>query len=71
MRTVLNISMPNKMAKQIEEEVKNGNFSSKSEFMRAIFRAWEEEKLYQELRRSKREIREGKGVLLKSLRDLR
>ncbi|MFH0846174.1 MAG: ribbon-helix-helix domain-containing protein [Patescibacteria group bacterium] len=71
MRNILNISMPENMARQIEEETKKGNFASKSEFIRAIFRAWEEGKLYKELQQSRREIKAGKGIVLKSLKDLR
>ncbi len=71
MRTILNISMPNSMAKKIEQETKKGDFASKSEFIRSLFRAWEEETLYQELKQSRKEIREGKGIKLKSLKDLR
>lgn len=71
MRTILNISMPNAMAKKIEQETKKGAYASKSEFIRFLFRAWEEETLYQELKQSRKEIKEGKGLLLKSLKDLR
>ncbi|MBU4536689.1 ribbon-helix-helix domain-containing protein [Patescibacteria group bacterium] len=71
MRTVLNISMPDSMAKKIEQETKKGDFASKSEFIRSIFRAWEEEALYKELKQSRKEIKEGKGIILRSLKDLR
>lgn len=71
MRTVLNISMPATMAKKIDRETKKGNFASKSEFIRSLFRAWEEEALYQEIKQSQKEIKNGKGVVLKSLKDLR
>lgn len=59
------------MAKLVEKEVKSGNFASKSEYFRALIRGKEEEKLLSELRESQREIAEGKGKRLKSLRDLR
>jgi Arc/MetJ-type ribon-helix-helix transcriptional regulator len=71
MRSVLNISMPKIMVKKIEEEVKKGEFVSKSEFIRNLFREWEEKKLLKELKESQKEIREGKGVVLKSLKEVR
>ena len=71
MRTVLNISMPNTMAKKIERETKRGDFASKSEFIRSLFRAWEESVLMNKLETSQKEIKEGKGIILKSLKDLR
>ena len=70
MRTVLNISMPKAMAKKIERETKKGNFSSKSEFIRSVFRFWEEKTLFEEIKQSQKEIKEGKGIILKSLKDL-
>ncbi|MCK4386625.1 MAG: ribbon-helix-helix protein, CopG family [Candidatus Pacebacteria bacterium] len=71
MRTVLNISMPKSMAKKIEQETKRGSFASKSEFIRSVFRFWEEQLLLQELDKSQKEMEEGKGIILKSLKDLR
>ena len=71
MRTVLNISMPKSMAKKIERETKRGDFASKSEFIRSVFRFWEKQLLLQELNRSQKEMKEGKGIVLKSLKDLR
>jgi len=59
------------MAQKIEKEVKEGGFMSKSEFIRDVFREWEENKLLRELKESQREIRGGKGKILKSLKDLR
>jgi len=70
MRTVLNISMPKSMAKKIEQETKRGSFASKSEFIRSLFRFWEEQLFTQELDKSQKEIKAGKGIILKSLKDL-
>ena len=70
MRTIINISLPKKLTKKVEESVKKGNFSSKSEFFRMLLRLWLEGKLAQELEESRRELRQGRGKLLKSLRDL-
>lgn len=71
MRTVLNISMPNAMAKKIELETKKGDFASKSEFIRSLFRAWEESLFQKELDKRQEEMEKGTGVKLKSLKDLR
>ncbi|MBU1557546.1 ribbon-helix-helix domain-containing protein, partial [Patescibacteria group bacterium] len=57
-------------AKKIEQEVKKGEFVSKSEFIRNLFREWEENKLLKELKESQIEIRQGKGLILKSLKDI-
>lgn len=70
MRNVINISLPPKMTKEVEKNVKRGNFSSKSEFFRMLFRLWEEGKLVQELEESRKELHGG-GKLLRSLKDLR
>jgi putative addiction module CopG family antidote len=71
MRNVVNISLPKKMAELVEREVRNGKFASKSEYFRALIRAREENKLLEELRKSQREIAQGKGKILRSLKDLR
>lgn len=71
MRSIINISLPEKMTKAVEENVRRGNFSSKSEFFRMLLRLWMEGKLAQELEESRKELHRGKGKLLKSLKDLR
>jgi putative addiction module CopG family antidote len=71
MRSIVNISLPQQLNKLIEKEVSKGNFSTKSEFIRSLLRAWQEEKLAKELEASRNEIKEGKGELLQSLKDLR
>ncbi len=71
MRYVVNISLPEKMVKAVEDGVKKEHFSSKSEFFRALLRSWMEEKLAKELKESREEFFGGKGKLLKSLKDLR
>jgi len=59
------------MAREVEKEVKTGKFASKSEFFRSLLRLWEEEKLLRAIRESEREFAQGKGKVLRSLRDLR
>ena len=70
MRSVINISLPQTMAKEVEKEVKTGKFASKSEFFRSLFRMWEEEKLLKDIQESEREFSAGKGKKLRSLKDL-
>lgn len=71
MRQIVNISLPPALAKEVDIEVKNGNYASKSEFFRDLLRAWRRAELLKELKASQREVTRGKGKVLKSLRDLR
>jgi len=71
MRQIINISLPPQLAKVVEDTVKSGQYASKSEFFRSLIRDWSEEKLLKELKASEKEIRQGKGTILKSLKDLR
>ena len=71
MRDVINISLPKSMTKIVEREIEEKSFSSKSEFFRMLVRLWEEGKLADELEESRKELRAGKGRLLRSLKDFR
>jgi len=71
MRTIVNISFPAELNKEVEKAVKAGDFATKSEFFRHLFRLWKEDQAFRELKQSQREIAEGKGKILKSLKDLR
>mgnify|MGYP001602615449 FL=1 len=71
MRNVINISLPENMVKAIEEKIKKNHFATKSEFFRNLIRLWMEGKLAEELEESRNELRQGKGQLLKSLKNLR
>jgi len=72
MRDILNISLPKDLSKKVKFWVKRGRYSSKSEFFRHLLRKMiEEEEVLAELRKSQEEIRQGKGRLLRSLKDLR
>ena len=71
MRTVVNISLPNPLNNVVEKEIAKGHYSSKSEFFRNLLRLWLEGRLAGELEESRKELRTGKGKLLKSLSDLR
>lgn len=67
----MNISVSPKLKKAIEAAVLKGGYTSKSEFLRDIFRAWEEEQILKSIRKSEKEFAQGKGKVLKSLKDLR
>lgn len=71
MRSVVNISLPISFNDVIDEAVVQGRYASKSEFFRDLLRAWMEGRLLNTLKKSREEIRSGKGKLLKNLSDLR
>jgi len=71
MREVINISLPSPMAKTVKKAVKNGDYASTSEFFRHLLRDWQEGKLLAELNASRLEIAQGRGRVLKSLKDLK
>lgn len=71
MRNIVNISLPKEMTKDVEEAVKSGNYASKSEFFRDLLRTWKEQKLLNEIMESEREFAQGKGKILRSMKDLR
>ena len=71
MRNIVNISLPRTLNKMVEEEVKRGEYASKSEFFRYLLRLWKEKELARELNGDRKEFETGKGKILKSLRDLR
>lgn len=62
--------MPMALKKNIDKDIKEGNYASASEFFRDTVRAWKEEQLYQSVLQSEKEFAEGKGKRLRSLRDL-
>ena len=70
MRSIINISLPQEMNNVIEKELKSGRFPTKSEFFRMLTRRWLENQLLGELEESRKELRAGKGKLLRSLKDL-
>lgn len=71
MRAIVNISLPTQLYKVVEQAVTSGKFASKSEFFRDLLRMWLEGRLSNELEKSRKELRAGKGKLLRSLSDLR
>lgn len=71
MRTIVNISLPRELAREVNRAVASGRYASKSEFFRSLLRLWLEGNLVREIYESRRELRTGKGKLLRSLKDLR
>jgi Arc/MetJ-type ribon-helix-helix transcriptional regulator len=72
MRSVINISLSKELALDLEKTVKRGKYSSKSEFLRELIREkLEEEDLLRRVRISQKQIEQGKGKILRSLKDLR
>ena len=72
MREVINISLPAPMVKTIKKAVKEGSYSSTSEFFRHLIRDWQaSENLMKEVNKSRQEVKAGKGKVLTSLKDLR
>ncbi len=70
MRQIVNISLPEETVKMIKSEVKKGGYASISEFMRYIIRLWRTDQLIGDINQSKKEFSDGKGKILKSLKDL-
>jgi len=71
MRNVINISLPAPLTNIVDSEIKSGQFASRSEFIRHLLRLWSENKLYNQLEQSRKELEAGRGKVLKSLKDLR
>ncbi len=71
MRQIVNISLPEETVKMIKAEVKAGGYASISEFMRHLIRLWNTKKLLNDIKAAEKEFAEGKGKVLRSLKDLR
>jgi Arc/MetJ-type ribon-helix-helix transcriptional regulator len=71
MRAIVNISLPVHLNSVVEAELISGNYASKSEFFRFLLRSWMEIKAVKELEESRKELKLGKGKVLRSLADLR
>ena len=70
MRDIINISLPKEMTSFVRKEVKRGKYASVSEFIRHLLREYEEQKLLAEFKAGKKEYKEGKTTLIKSLDDI-
>ncbi len=72
MRSIVNISLSKELVFDLDKAVKRGKYSSKSEFLRELIRERiEQEDLLRRVRISQKEIEQGKGKILRSLKDLR
>lgn len=71
MRNIINISMPAEMKKEVDAYVKEGQYSSVSEFFRDMLRTWRRDNLLKELKASQKDFEKGKYKTLKSFKDLR
>ncbi|MDP2741813.1 MAG: ribbon-helix-helix domain-containing protein [bacterium] len=72
MRSIVNISLSKELVFDLDKAVKRGKYSSKSEFLRELIRArLEEDDLLRRVKISQKEIAQGKGKILRSLKDLR
>lgn len=71
MRSIINISVPQKLKKEVEAEIKRGGYATTSEFFRDLLRLWKQQHLLEDLVASRKEISRGKGKVLQSLKALR
>ena len=68
MRSVMNISLPKELVRDINTGVKEGGFATKSEFMRFVVREWKRMRLAEEFAKMDKQKN---WKVLKSLKDLR
>ncbi len=71
MRSVINISVPDLVRKEVDREVRAGGYASVSEFFRAVLRERKEQMLLRDVEESRREVQAGHARVLRSLKDLR
>lgn len=71
MRTIITISLPTQVAKNLKKTALNENYSGVSDFVRDLYSSWEaDQQLVNDLAVSKKEISQGKAVRIKSASDL-
>jgi len=63
--------MPAEMKREVDAYVKEGQYSSVSEFIRDMIRDWKRANLLRDLRQSQKEFRAGKYKKFTSFKDLR
>lgn len=71
MRSIINISVPEKVKAKVEIAVKQGGYATTSEFFRHLRRLWQENQVLEELTKSRKQIVRKRGKVLTSLKDLR
>jgi putative addiction module CopG family antidote len=70
MRSIINISMPAELKKEIELAVKEGNYASKSEFIRDAIRALKRQRIVEEIEQAEQDILSGKAKLYTSVKEM-
>jgi putative addiction module CopG family antidote len=70
MRSTMNISLPEEMAEEVRKEVRRGRYASVSEYFRFLMRLNKEKALFRDILESEREFADGKGRVLKNVKDL-
>ncbi len=71
MRQTMSISLPKDLLDEVEKGVKEGGFSTKSEYIRQLVRDRKQEKFMQIIKKNRQDFKAGKGKILKSLKDLK
>ncbi len=71
MRTIVNISVPKEVAREVKQIARKEGFASVSEYFRHLHREEARRNLARELKVQTRAFEQGKGKVLRSLRDLR
>ncbi len=70
MRSIVTLSLPEEMVREIKREVKRGKFASMSEYFRHVWREQRQAQLARELRKEAKEYDRGLAKKLHSHRDL-
>lgn len=70
MRSVINISLPEAMSKEVARGVKKLQCASKSEFFRHLLREWLAERLLHTVKKGRAEYRAGKAKKLTNPKDI-
>lgn len=71
MRTIMTISLPTEVAKNLKKTALNENYSGVSDFIRDLYSSWEaDQQLVNDLAVSKKEIAQGRITRIKSASDL-
>lgn len=70
MRSVINISLPEAMSKEVARGVKELRYASKSEFFRHLLREWLAERLLNTVKKGRAEYRAGKAKKLTDPKNL-
>lgn len=67
MRSTVNISLPKDLKENIDKQVEEGDFSSRSELVRAALRRWQEKETLKRIYKSKEQAQKGEAEKLDSV----